>query len=614
MRGEGLFERLGGELGQRLLLAVGVVALAGECVVLATVPPVEGFENSLVAAYPVPFWFLFAAVLVAAVLVFVGTTRSYTRNWRYAFGLLAANYGVFFFLPAHRGYALYGRGEADALAHLGITRELVQTGALPGVFYPFEHLLLSSLSMHGLSLPIARYLLQYGLTLLFIASVGLLVRELVDDRRGLPAGLAAATPLVFTEFHVSASPAVLSVLLFPMVLLLYERTRKHDSVGLRACYVLAGLAVVFFHPVTAGFLAILILCTVGIRWGYRRIRQTADPLEAGTELLTTRRTRLAGIVLVVGVAWYSGFGRTQRAVERILSGGSYSSIVGAEAQQASQAGLSGLEIVVRFIQLYGTLAIYLAIAGLFTLVVLRWLLRREVSYAPTYIALQASIGVGIALVFMTGAFIEFNAIRVSRYAAVMSVLGVGVLLYLLSAEGDRTGQWLVATLAGAIVVAALLGSFGGVTYAPNNHMTYAEYEGAEFVLTHHDADDTVRSSSLTSKTQEYITGEPSRPGEAPVFQNERNALPPALGYGANETAGETFAAGSYLVTHAYDLEFDEAGYFFPQQRERLGVYEERHVERLDDDSTVDKLYTNGGFSFWKVSEAGGVPAGSEAQG
>lgn len=606
-----LVTKLGSESGQGGLLAVGAIAFAGECLFLAMVPPVEGFENSLIEAYPVGFWFLFTVALVASVLVFVGTALSYSDNWRYAFGLLAVNYGVFFLLPAHRGYALYGRGEADVLAHLGITRELIQTSSLPGVFYPIEHLLLSTLSMHGLSLPLSRYLLGYGLTLLFIASVGVLVRELVGDRRGLPAGLAAASPLVFTEFNVSASPSVLSVLLFPVVLFLLERSRKHESIGFRVCYVLLALTVLVFHPVTALLLGILVTSTIAFQRLYGSIQGGVDAPRSGTEWLGPKHTRLTGILLVAGVAWYSNFGRTRRALERVIDGAGRARIVSGEVQQAEQAGLSVVEVVVRFGQLYGTLFVYLAIAGLFGLVVLYRLSRRDIRYVSTYIALQAAIGVGIALLFMSIYLIESNAIRVSRYAAVMAVLAVGVTLYHLTSERTQGRRGLVTALTAAIVVAAVLGSFGGVTYGPNGHLTYSEYRGAEFVLTHQDPDDVVRSSSLTSKTQEYITGEPSRPGESPVFQNEQLALPPGLGYEANETAAETFAAGSYLVTHTYDLEFDEASYFFPQQRERLGVYEERHVQQLDRDSTVDEVYTNGGFSLWKLPDA--APEATEVQ-
>jgi hypothetical protein len=605
-----LYTWLAAAAGQGLLLGVGAVAFAVECLLLAATPPVTGFENYLVAAYPLGFWFAFAVVLIAALLVFVGATLSYSRNWRYALVLLAVNYGVFFFLPAHRGYALYDRGGSDALAHLGIARLILETDALPAVFYPAEHLLLSTLSMHGLSLPVSRYLFQFGFTLLFVGSVGVLVRELVGDERGLPAGLAAATPLVFVDFQVRIHPAIMAVMLFPLVMFLLERTRRADVASFRVVSVAVGLLVVFFHPVTTGFLAILVVSTLGFQRVYGYYRSETDPFAPDLGHVAVR-TRLAGILLVTGFAWYVNFGRTQDAVGQLLgtlldrsTESGEPTIVASQARLAQEASLSLFEILVRFVQKYGSTTLYFAVAGVFGLAVLDRIRRRSTEYTGVYVATQAAIGVAITLVFLNVNLIESDPVRVSRYAIVMSVVAVGVVFYRAASGTDghgRRGLLVVVTV--VAVVAAALGTFAGTTYWPNKQMTHAEYGGAEFTLAQHDPDDRVRTASLTVKTQWYITGQRSREGEPPVFQSGEGGydLPPDLGYDENRRAADTFADGDYLVTHAYDLEFDEANYYTPEQRRTLGVYEPRHVERLDSDATVNKVYANGGFALWKVT-------------
>lgn len=601
---DGFARRVTSTAGQRHLLALGAVTFAVEMLVLTSVPPAEGFENSITNAYPAVFWAAFAVGITAAILVFVSTVLSYSRNWWYAFVLLACNYGVFFFLPVHRGYALYDRGSADALGHLGIVKSILQSNALPDTFYPVEHLLISNLGMQGISLPVARYLTEFAFTLLFIGSVGILVRELVGDRRGLPAGLAAATPLVFMNFQVRIHPAILSIMLFPLILFLLVRARSHDLTRYRLGYVTLSLTVAFFHPVTIVFLVILILSTAVCGYIYSKVTDW-DSFAVEYGPVTSRRTKLAGFLIVVSVAWYSAFYRTSRAIQEVFAGsGGDATIVGAQTQMIRQAGLDPTTLAARFVQKYGALAIYIGIAALFGLFLLRQIRHRRVRTTDAYLAFQLVIGVGLSVLFFAVYLIESDPIRVSRYLTVIAVLAVGVGLIRTTNSRRKTRRLGTAALTVAIVLAAVISTFAGTTYWSNQHMTHAEYEGAEFVLTYHDTDEAVRTASLTTKTQWYVTGSRKEPNELPVFRpgTPGFGLPRHLGYADSDSASQTFDGGTYIVTHQYDLERDEAQYFAPEQRQALSVYDDSDVRELDRDPTVQKVYTNDGFALWKVTD------------
>ncbi|MEF8884344.1 MAG: hypothetical protein V5A44_04385, partial [Haloarculaceae archaeon] len=70
-------------------------------------------------------------------------------------------------------------------------------------------------------------------------------------------GLAAGTPLVFSIFHTTIIPSFLSLLVFPTLVAVVEVYRRSRSLSFLALFVCFGIGIVFFHPVTAGFLVVL---------------------------------------------------------------------------------------------------------------------------------------------------------------------------------------------------------------------------------------------------------------------------------------------------------------------------------------------------------------------
>jgi hypothetical protein len=591
------------------LIAVGATAFAVVAVMLVAVPPVDGYETSLIAAYPPTFWAAFGVVLVAATLLFVAAGVDDARSWRAAFALLAADYGVFFFLPAHRGYRLYDRGNADSLAHLGDVKEVLQTGEVSNLFYPIEHLLLSELSMVGLSTDVARYLFSLVFTLLFIAAVGVLLRRMTGEARAVGFGLCAASPLVFAYFQVRIHPAIFSFLFVPLLLFLVERVRSERHRADLAAFALVAVTLVFFHPMTVVLVCLLLIATVVVQRGYGRLGGVAS-----------RRLspRLAVIFLPPALLWYSGHPRTGLAMEGILAGllaPTTGTLAADRIQETQAAGFTEFQLVVRFFQKYGVVFLVCVLAGLFVLIVAIRLSRRESSYEDVFVASQFLVGIGVTVTFLTVYLIAFDPVRVSRYMIVMAVLATGLLLYRATTDGIRirgrsVGRAVVAFAVLLIVATAFLGTFAGSTYWVNSHMTETEYQGAEFVLDTHDRDLNVYSHDLQVKMQLFVYGD--RNGMSPPIGRDYR-VPNHLGYRTNDTAWETYGR-AYVVTQDHDTQFYRADYYTPEQQRSLFVYTERDRRRMRWDPTVHQVYTNGGFEGRLVANRTVAPAPGAAVG
>lgn len=581
-----------GTSAQQLSLVVGVLAVAVQSLFFVRIPPATGYETSVVTAYPLPFWISFGVSIGAVVVVFLGSTITASTYWRHGFVLLACTYALFFTLPIAQGYAMYARGTDDTLYHLAMVKDTIATGSLPdSLLYPLVHLLLSELTLVGQSLVTLRYLLPFLFMMLFVGSVGLLLQELTDDRRAFPAGLCAATPLILSDLHFQIHPATMSFILLPITIAVIERIRRTESKRHVVLAVTFVLAIVFFHPVTTLFLIALVASTVLFGHVYKWIARSD---------VRKLRPLLAVIALCVGVAWYINFGRTQNAIIKVVTG--KKSAAAAQVNMASEATLSAIDLLRRFVQLYGAVFIYLSIAGLFSLIILYRISQRRYTYSETYGFYQFAIGFLIAVSFLFTFLSSKNPIRVSRYMIVMAVVLIALLLYRVTVR-TRTGRYrrlVTVLLGGSIVVAAILGAFG--TYQPNRHMTQAEYEGAEFMAEYPDDTLPVRSYDLTRKTYLYVTRGTDLDPYPPAYRDNDPAywLFPRLGYDNNSTAAQSYGR-SYLVTQEYDIEQHTATYFTEAQQREQFFYGEADVARLHRDPTAHEIYSNGGFRGWYVT-------------
>jgi hypothetical protein len=345
---------------------------------------------------------------------------------------------------------------------------------------------------------------------------------------------------------------------------------------------------VFFHPITTLFLIILVLSTVAFDRFYERVHH--DPVRylwPGTALVT----------IPVAFLWYIDFPSTQNRLVRVLRA-TEESAGASEVSQASEAALTITQIAIRFIQIYGSVFIYLSLAGLFCLIVLVRLFRRQDTYTESYLAYQFAIGFCIAVSFLTLYLLTYGPVRVSRYMLLMSVALVGLLLYRSLEAGGLVRRIVPVLVAFAITFAAVLGAFAA--YTPNKHMTHAEYQGTEFMIEHYDDTLKIRSLSITNNMREYITGLRADFDTEP-FESAQPGydVAPRLGYDRNGTAARSFGR-SYLITHEYDTDSYTARYYTEAQQNARVVYNESDVARMRRDPTVNKIYTNGGFTGWYI--------------
>jgi len=576
---------------QSLLLLLAAGGLVAATYLWVAVDPATGFETSLTAQFPATFWLAFYGVLVCCVVVLLLSLLDGSGYWRHATALVLADYLLFFFLPLARGYRLYGRGSSDILVHIGDVKGILATGSLAaGSWYPMQHTFVSELVILGFPLQGAEYVVAFTYTAVYVVSTGYLLRTLTDRRGATVAGLLAATPLVFSIFHTTIIPSFLSLLLFPTLIAILEIYRRTRSPTYLALFLVFGIGIVFFHPITAGFVVVLVLSTYAFGHVYQR--------------LTGRRVRklsptLAFILAPAIYVWYINFRETQSSIEQIaeawLSGGSTPGEAAGDA--AAAAPLSLVELLTRFVELYGMVLVYLAVAGVFALAVLWTAYTRRLRYEEAYATAQFGVGFAIAVTFFAVYLIEFEPIRVARYMILMGVVLVALAFVRTDAWRPRRRHVAVAVLGCGIVAATVLGA--NAAYWPNEQLTDAEYEGSAFVLSNTQKEVPIRSYAIAHKMEWYVRGSVHPDLWPPNFVT---GLPDGLGYDATNTTAASIYGQTYLVTQDFDREFYTDPYFTRDQQRELLVYDRADIDRMNRDPTVVRLYDNGGFEAWYVRE------------
>lgn len=556
--------------------------LVVECLLFVAVPAVESYETSLVEAFPLSFWLLFYTVMLGGVGVLIGSAMTNRAYWPHGLGLILSNYALFLFLPATRGYALYGRGTGDVLHHLGNVQVIVGSGSLPSTWYPGTHVLMAEMNMLGVPFGSLQYVFAFLFTALHIVGIGVLVRKLSGRQEGLSLGMAAAVPLVYIEMHIATRPAMYSFALLPIVAVVFERYRTDREFANVWVLMLLGLFMVYTHPMTTILMSVLLTVAAVYSAVHSRL------IDSSVSVVSPR---LAVVFPMLLFMWIRNFGRFRNAISTATSDGSAPGAV--EVQEATELSFTLLELAQRFIQLYGTITLYGATAGIVSLFLCHRLRSGSGQHEWGFSTAQFGVGLSIAFVFVVAGLIVGSVIRSSRYALLFAVvlIALGMVQRLLA--GDK---WTIAALVLVIFATAVIGV--NATYEPNKHLTYSEYDGTEYLLTNNPEQD-IYSADTSHKMAEYVLGT----GDSRLYPEQmprENQVPRELGYDSDgQTAGDTFG-NVMVVTKAYDMEQHTASYYTDEQQEFLRIYGSESVERLGADPTANRVYSNGGFEGWDV--------------
>jgi hypothetical protein len=516
-----------------------------------------------------------------------------------------ASYLLLFAIPTFRGYFLYGRGAADVLSHLGDVRTILVTSHVAeNNFYPIVHVLVFVFSSLGTPLNFTPTLVAIVLLTLYSVGTFVLVRRIAESTRIAVLVCACSVPLLFLTHYLTLQPFLQSFLLIPFTLYLLEEAHfSQESRRYVALLTIFLFAVVFAHPETTVLLAVIFLASVIAQHIYVSRYDVSMP---------RYNLLILPILAIAFFAWYFSFQGLREYGTRIIG----SVFLGVKGQTPPPRGISitdsALELadvftlVVRFVELFGSTAIYFCFATIMAGIVLwRMTRNRYITFFECYATVNFGVAITVTAVLLFGVPLFGNAfMRAARFPLLFAAPLAALLVFELT-ERQRiefTPKHRKVLVFGCIVLLLTVVplTINGL-FIDNYHLTDTEYQGTEFFLKQYDDEHATKSVRMTSKIEAYIYGtHMEQRGELPFrrFHTQGTEIPKHIGYNNHSTAGQTFDNGTYLITKEHDLEFYKTR---PKEEwDKAMIYSEEDLDRLSDDRCVYKIYSNGGFEVWVV--------------
>ncbi|WP_318568650.1 hypothetical protein [Salinigranum marinum] len=560
---------------------------------IATTMPAAGqYEISLYSAYPAVFWVAIIGAQFAGCLAILGSVRtSGDRAWMFGLSAVLLSNLLLLLLPYLRGYEMYGR--TDSMTHVGFILDIVNTGVVEDNIYPPTHLL-SMVVADATSAEVTTIVLLLPVVFwsVYFVSMSYLLISLFDERSQILFGL----PFVILPVHASLGlrPFDVGVALVPLTLYLFIKSQRHATPPVRAVFVVTLAAFILYHPLTALFaIGIMAVYLLG-RYAPQITDRYATP------------TNFFSLAAAVMIAWYSNFVgvilRFNRVYNRVFGVSDGSAPIGAYTETINETSPALVDILAVITFQYGIELVLFGLGFVFVGVAL-WLSYRREYALDTYTLMF----IGTLAVFSFGGLafllidLEVTHDRPFKIAKIGGAILTGQLFYLVWRHTD----WSISRPAGTgyglslIVVLLLVVSLATFSLFPapqsstkNQQVTEMEVEGTEWLTVYGDS-----SQELMQFDILYFRFYDAQYGRNTTKPFNGVSPPPRFNYTESEYLGDNFQNERYLTITRLGREFYPTVH--PDYRANWR-YTPENFERLEKDTTVDRVYDSGDYDQYLV--------------
>ncbi|KKG74805.1 hypothetical protein DU63_17120 [Methanosarcina mazei] len=557
--------------------------------------PVSGYELSIYSSIPT-FWVLIVAATSIGIVVTV--YQIYCENYQYFwFAYLSLILGVLtiLFLPIVRGYFLYGGNDPNA--HLNNAISIISSGQISNNYYPITHILGAMLvEITSIRPETVIKFLPVNFSILFMIFIYFLSTQVSSKKEYSILASVASTTLLFSYYHITAYPQALSLFLLPFILYLYFRssypkiTSNANFASYKTILIILLLLMPFIHPVTS---IVLIFCLI-------IVEVTKSFLNRSLGLQSKITLNLVLISSITFILWWSSFSLFTAKLED-----TYSWLLLEEAseiiprtEEISPVLEMGIKNTIFLsIKMYGPQMIFGFLSLIALVLIFINFQKKNAEYYNYYIT---------SILFLTSS-ITYLLIFLSQ-----GVTTVGRLL------GANIGAWITPILATFTLIEVLnkrksclilvtliltfsftLGAFSvyrsSYIQQANWHFTYHDSSAFEWYDSHHNI------SAIS------VIGSPKGRVGGSFWGWGFGAIPPHFGYhNHSEMLGEYSSEDTMML--------------LGESREKLILndptlrnstllgtwalleFDETDFEKLDQDRSVNKLYTNYEFKILMVKK------------
>lgn len=563
---------------------------------IAFLHPARGYELSIYESTPTFVWFFLIFSITGGVTIIVHQvyTREYKSSnfWLFGFLILILSRVSLLYIPFIRGYYTW-RG--DNISHIGYVKDVLLTGHFPtDNFYPITHILLAELiSISGAPIELIVNHITGLFSILYVVSIYLLATTVLPRRDAQLLSVAAIGGVLFNAYNVYLMPNGWSILYLPLLFFFFFKSFK--SLEYKLLLVIMLVLYPFFHPLSSTVLVIMLL-TIGFVSSLMYIIEHKK-ISLGNILHSIPITQVL-IVLGILLPWilsFQAFNLNIRNLYTSLTTGHSPDVIAQMGSTLDKIGLHGFEFVKLVIKMMGDDIIFLALSFIAAIILLKsYKNHKEIKSNENLIIL---LGITFIIGLIYAAYL-FNIIhglenigsqRLLAYLVIFTPIFVGFSFqhFLSKKRSYITASLCIVIIMTASIISILSLYPSQYIIRPNPEVTQMDMHGFEWFVDY-------KSTAIGCTC---IMSPPYRFADAILGNKEEDKrtdiehyapqIPDHFNYTCYETLGESYKKDRYATITQMDKVIYDTVW------EVVGRFHEEDFERLENDKSVDKLYSNG---------------------
>ncbi|NAT10278.1 hypothetical protein C4E22_01785 [ANME-1 cluster archaeon AG-394-G06] len=587
----------------KIIAIIAFIFITLALTITARTPPASGYELSIYKGVS-PFVWLFLIGSIACGIAII-THQAFSKDkerdnfWLIGFLILILSNLIVTLFSVIRGYATFGRG--DHLSHLGSVKDILSSGYINiNDFYPITHIFIAEITgVCGIPPIIVMGFVPALFTILYMASIYLLATVIFDKREYILLSAAASCTLFFTYYHVEVFPAAHSTLMLPLVFYLYFKISEKPSVGFSLVYIILLMVYPFFHPLT-----VLILILFLIMMEISKIIYTSKRSEIKfSHAITQISINPILIPVITFFMWFSAylaFGQRVRSMASWLYGtviGSSSDLIMSRVSKVATTKSELFELTIKF---FGHQIIYTILSLIAVLIIFKFFYQNKKIKNLFRISVWFII-TGLMILFSLLAMASSLTQSAQRlvflnFMMLVTPLLAGFAFYELFKNRHRTIS--IAIIVAILVVSSTIGIFNlypsPYLKQSSSQITNMELTGVHWFFNYKNVPDLYIGMGHIHRFSDAIYGY-SQSREREDFSTFfPSSIPDHFDYANHTSLGELYAQDRYMVISKWNKAL------YLEVWPEIGRFNNSDFERVEDDSTVDMLYSNGELDVFFV--------------
>ena len=615
--------QIGRNLIDKYLTTLSFLFIIFSLLIILIAPSATSYEISIYQVYPWYFWlFILTSIFLGQLIIFKEIfndtlTNQNNHNWLLGIISILIPIIILLLLPVMRGYPTYNTG--DHFYQIGEIKDILQYKNIgQDVFYPNLHILTASLILvtgDGL-INFVNIIPRFFFFVLFITLFLFYRSTFKNDKEIKFAFLISSSFLFFGMWFMDLFPFYQSLSLMPMIMYLYfKRDTLNNSTSYSILFLILVTSFIFYHPLNSLLLILVFLILAIILYLPKKIMEIKI-MDTPGDVLKTKSINIVFFSVLLFFIWYLSFSSIIGYFNKVFQSiffGTYESIFQKQVAIYYSYSPSLLDTIRVIVYTYGAyfLISFISLICLLYFFV-QWFRNKKSIELKYFLILSTIIFLFLNILSAGSIFSDFivDLPRFMTWSTIYSFILITITIFHFYSGLEKNKIRTKCSL--KIISILLLGLFLSLTYLSiftfypspiigsgyvNPQVTEMEWKGSEWFNNYINRQITTNEVGITlwrysyaiyglKKSQElYPSGEISKPP------------PDHFGYNNKTSLGESFNDTRYLViTYLGRIRYPES---YPNYK-NLWRFTPDDFNRLQNDSTVNKLYENGGFETYLV--------------